>query len=122
MSRPATLYEAAPIRACTVQVQATSRACQPRRSRKLLDPWLWQYVRTHLTQGCSPAQIAGRLRRAYPDDMSKQLSAETIYAGLYVLPRGTQRSAAHCWPRCVRRVRPLALGRKALIDAARFPT
>ena len=52
-----------------------------------------QYVRTHLTQGCSPEQIAGRLRRAYPDDMSKQLSAETIYAGLYVLPRGTQRSA-----------------------------
>ncbi len=71
----------------------TSRACQPRRSRKLLGPWLWQYVRTHLTQGCSPEQIAGRLRRAYPDDMSKQRSAETIYAGLYVLARGTQRSA-----------------------------
>ena len=71
---------------------ATGRACQPRRPRKLLAPWLWQYVRIHLAKGCSPEQIAGRLQRADPDDMRTQLSAETIYAGLYVLPRGTLRS------------------------------
>ena len=81
-----------PYRACTAHTLATGRACQPRRPRKLLDPWLWQYVRTHLAEGCSPEQIAGRLRHAYPDDMQKHLSAETIYAGLYVLPRGTLRS------------------------------
>jgi transposase, IS30 family len=81
-----------PYRAGTAQTQAAPRACQPRRSRKLLDPWLWQYVRTQLAEGCSPEQIAGRLRRAYPDDRRKQLSAETIYVGLYVLPRGTLRS------------------------------
>lgn len=81
-----------PYRACTAQRLATARAQQPRRPRKLLDPWLWQYVRTHLSRGCSPEQIAGRLRRAYPDDMRKRLSTETIYAGLYVLPRGTLRS------------------------------
>ena len=81
-----------PYRACTAQVQAVTRARQPRRPRKLLDPWLWQYVRTHLAEGCSPEQIAGRLQRAYPDDMRKQLSTETIYVGLYVLPRGTLRS------------------------------
>ena len=81
-----------PYRACTAHAQAATRACQPRRPRKLLDPWLWQYVRTHLAHGCSPEQIAGRLRRAYPDDMRKRLSAETIYAGLYILPRGTLRS------------------------------
>jgi transposase, IS30 family len=81
-----------PYRACTAQVQAAARAYQPRRPRKLLDSWLWQYVRTHLAEGCSPEQIAGRLQRAYPDDMSKHLSAETIYVGLYVLPRGTLRS------------------------------
>ena len=81
-----------PYRACTAQVQATARARQPRRPRKLLDPWLWQYVRTQLAEGCSPEQIAGRLQRAYPDDMRKQLSAETIYVGLYVLPRGALRS------------------------------
>ena len=81
-----------PYRACTAHTLASARARQPRRSRKLLNPWLWQYVRTHLGQGCSPEQIAGRLRREYPDDMQKHLSTETIYVGLYVLPRGTLRS------------------------------
>ncbi|MEP6934692.1 MAG: helix-turn-helix domain-containing protein, partial [Nitrospirota bacterium] len=52
-----------PYRACTAQRLAAARARQPRRARTLLDPWLWQYVRTHLGQGCSPEQIAGRLRR-----------------------------------------------------------
>lgn len=81
-----------PYRACTAQPLAAARARQPRRPRKLLAPWLWQYVRTHLAEGCSPEQIAGRLRREYPDDMQKHLSAETIYVALYVLPRGTLRS------------------------------
>jgi len=81
-----------PYRACTAQVQAAARACQPRRPRKLLDPWLWQFVQEHLTEGCSPEQIAGRLRRTYPDDRQKHLSAETIYVALYVLPRGALRS------------------------------
>ena len=81
-----------PYRSCTAQVQAATRACQPRRPRKLLDPWLWHYVRTSLAEGCSPEQIAGRLRRTYPDDIGRHLSAETIYVGLYVLPRGALRS------------------------------
>ena len=81
-----------PYRACTAQIQAAARARHPRRPRKLLDPWLWQYVKTQLAEGCSPEQIAGRLHRAYPDDMRKHLSTETIYVGLYVLPRGTLRS------------------------------
>ena len=81
-----------PYRACTAHTVATGRARQPRRPRKLLDPWLWQYVREHLAEGYSPEQIAGRLTRAYPDDMRKHLSTETIYAGLYVLPRGMLRS------------------------------
>ena len=53
--------EGQPYRACTAQTLAAARARQPRRSRKLLAPWLWQYVRTHLVRGCSPEQIAGRL-------------------------------------------------------------
>ena len=81
-----------PYRACTAQRLAAARARQPRRPRKLLDPWLWQYVRTHLGQGYSPEQIAGRLRHAYPADMRKRLSTETIYAALYVLPRGSLRT------------------------------
>ena len=80
-----------PYRACTAQTLAAARAHQPRRPRKLLDPWLWRYVSTRLAQRCSPEQIAGRLRREYPDDMRKRLSAETIYVALYVLPRGALR-------------------------------
>jgi len=81
-----------PYRASTAQIQAEARARQPWRPRKLRAPWLWPYVRTHLAEGCSPEQIAGRLRRAYPEDMGKQLSAETIDVGLSVLPRGELRS------------------------------
>lgn len=90
---------------CTAQPQAVSRACQPRRPRKLLDPWLWQHVQTHLARGCSPEQIAGRLRREYPTDMGKQLSAETIYAALYVLPRGHLRTELWATLRQARKAR-----------------
>lgn len=101
-----------PYRACTAQSHATAQAHHPRRIRKLLDPWLWQYVTTQLTQGCSPEQIAGRLRRAYPDDMEKHLSTETIYATLYVLPRGSLRSELLATLRQARKTRrPRARGR-----------
>jgi len=79
-------------RACTAHTLASARARQPRRPRKLHEPWLWAYVQRALRGGYSPEQIAGRLQRTYPDDMRKQLSPETIYAGLYVLPRGTLRT------------------------------
>lgn len=107
-----------PYRACTAHTVATGRACQPRRPRKLWDPWLWQYVQTQLAEGCSPEQIAGRLRRAYPDDMGKRLSTETIYAGLYVLPRGTLRSellAALRQARKARRPRARGIDRRGQI-------
>ena len=100
-----------PYRACTAQTLAATRACQPRRQRKLLTPWLWQYLRTHLAQGCLPEQIAGGLRRAYPDDMGKQLLAETLYVGLYVLPCGTLRRALLAALRQARKARrPRAWG------------
>ena len=101
-----------PYRACSAQIQATARAQHPRRVRKLLDPWLWQHVTTQLTQGCSPEQIAGRLRHLYPGDMSKQLSTETIYTALYVLPRGALRTELLAALRQARKTRrPRARGR-----------
>ena len=109
-----------PYRAGTAQRPAAARARQPRRPRKLAGPWLWQQVRTQLAEGCSPEQIAGRLRRAYPDDMRKHLSAETIYVALYVLPRGALRSELLAALRQARKARrPRARGQT---DAARSPT
>ena len=102
----------------TAQTRAAARARQPRRPRTLLDPWLWQYVRTHLAQGCSPEQIARRLRRAYPGDMQKPLSAETISVGLYVLPRGAlrrERLAALRQARKARRPRARGTDRRGQI-------
>jgi len=81
-----------PYRACTAQTRAIARTKQHWRQRKLLDSWLWQYVRSHLWRGCLPEQIAGRLTREYPHDMQKQCSTETIYAALSALPRGMLRS------------------------------
>lgn len=107
-------------RACTAYTLAAARARQPRRPRKLLDPWLWGYVQIHVVRGCSPEQIAGRLSREYPEDMRKRLSAEIIYVGLYVLPSAL--SGANCWRGCGKPARPAGRVRGGSIDEARFPT
>lgn len=62
---------------------------------------------------------AGRLTREYPHDMQKQCSPETIYAALYVLPRGTLRS--ELLTMLGKPVRPVALGRRGWTAAASFP-
>ena len=68
-------------------------------------------MREHLAEGYSPEQIAGRLQRAYPDDMRKHLSTETIYGGLDVWPRGALRSALVAALRQARKARrPRARG------------
>ncbi len=41
-----------------------------------------------LQQQWSPEQVAGWLRRTYPDDTSRQVSHETIYRTLYIQSRG----------------------------------
>lgn len=58
---------------------------QPRlvRNRRLRE-----YVIKHLRLLWSPEQIAGRLKLAYPDDMSMRASHETIYTYVYCLARG----------------------------------
>ena len=88
---PRTVTRGRPYRACTAHTIAAGRAGPPRRPQTLVDPWLWQYVRSHRGAGCSPEQIAGRLRREYPATMERHLSTEPIYAALSILPRGTLR-------------------------------
>ena len=43
-----------PSRPCTAQTRVTAWARHPRRSRTLVNPWLWQYVRTHLAGAARP--------------------------------------------------------------------
>jgi IS30 family transposase len=71
--------------------RVASERARRRGIRRLADPWLWQYVRSKLLEGWSPEQISHRLRVDYPDDPTKRVSAETIYATLYLTPRGELR-------------------------------
>jgi IS30 family transposase len=78
-------------RASSAHHRARRLARCPRRTRKLHQPWLARHVQTALFEGWSPQQIAARLCRDYPDDMSKRISHETIYAAIYIIPRGELR-------------------------------
>jgi len=52
---------------------------------------LKHYVLEHLNQLWSPEQIAKHLEILYPKNMNMQISHESIYSYLYVLPRGALR-------------------------------
>lgn len=76
----------------TASQAANARKQRSVRTRKLAPGTvLWQIVKTLIRVGWSPEQIAGRLKRMNPDDLSKQVSHETIYAALYALPKGERR-------------------------------
>ena len=50
---------------------------------------LKRYVYRKLRKKWSPAQIAKELKKDYPADMAMRIAPETIYAYLFVLPRGS---------------------------------
>lgn len=60
--------------------------------RKLTNPKLFAEVYEGLKKRWSPEQISMTLRQKYPDDESMQVSHESIYTYIYVLPRGELRS------------------------------
>lgn len=77
-------------RAVCAQYRFQESTHQSRRRRKLeANKRLCEFVLKHLQLRWSPMQIAKRLKILYPDDMQMQISHETIYAYLYVHPRGT---------------------------------
>jgi IS30 family transposase len=55
-------------------------------------PRLWIKVQKLMREGWSPEQIAGKLKRLYPDDPRMRVSHETIYAHIYAHPRGELRT------------------------------
>ena len=89
-------------RATTAQRRAQRCARRARRRRKLVQRWLARYVGMRLMLGWSPQQIAARLKRDYPRDMRKRISHETIYASIYIIPRGQLR---HMLVACLRQHR-----------------
>ena len=77
-------------RAVAAQTMAEERARRPKR-RKLEHRPLHERVEKDLAEKWSPQEIAGRLRREFPDDEAMQVSHETIYRALYVQGRGQLR-------------------------------
>jgi IS30 family transposase len=63
-----------------------------RKNRKIdINKPLKQYVLGQLDQLWSPEQTAKRLKILHPRNMNLQISPESIYSYLYVLPRGALR-------------------------------
>ena len=75
-------------RACQADKAAWCRALRPKRCKLVTNRALARIVAAKLRLLWSPEQIAGWLKRTYPDDESFQVSHETIYRSLFVQARG----------------------------------
>ena len=67
---------------------AWDRARRPKRCKLVTNPALAHIVARQLRLLWSPQQIAGWLKRSYPDDENHQVSHETIYRTLFIQARG----------------------------------
>ncbi len=60
-----------------------------RRRKLVVDSWLHGFVQGKLVQlRWSPEQIACKLKAMHPEDPTRLISHETIYAAIYARPRG----------------------------------
>jgi IS30 family transposase len=78
-------------RATTAHALAHERASRPKPAKLATNLALREIVQDDLTRRFSPEQIAGRLRRRFPEQPEMWVSAETIYQSLYVQSRGALR-------------------------------
>ena len=75
-------------RASHADQAAGDRACRPRACKLVKNRTLAHIVASKLHLEWSPEQIAGWLKRTYPDDENYQVSHETIYRSLFIQARG----------------------------------
>jgi IS30 family transposase len=75
-------------RAAASEQAAWDRALRPKMCKLARHPALSRAVSAKLRRKWSPEQIAGWLRRVFPDEVQKQVSHETIYRSLYIQARG----------------------------------
>ena len=75
-------------RAALADEKAWLRARRPKRCKLANSPRLRQAVARKLRLNWSPEQVAGWLKRAYPEDEFYQVSHETIYRSLFIQARG----------------------------------
>jgi len=75
-------------RAAVADENAWVRARRPKRCKLANNPRLRRTVVGKLRSNWSPEQIAGWLKRAYPENEHYHVSHETIYRSLYIQTRG----------------------------------
>ena len=75
-------------RATLADENAWARSRRPKCCKLATNPRLRQAVARKLRLDWSPEQIAGWLKRTYPEDECNQVSHETIYRSLFVQARG----------------------------------
>ena len=98
--------------------QATwDRAHRPKRCKLAQHRSLAKVVATKLHQQWSPQQIAGWLKRTYPQSEHKRVSHETIYRSLYIQARGVLKKELQAClrtQRAIRRSKQASLKRQGL--------
>jgi IS30 family transposase len=75
-------------RASSAEQAAWQRAHRPKQGKLVVNRALTRVVARQLKRRWSPEQIAGWLKRTYPDDENYQVSHETIYRSLFIQARG----------------------------------
>jgi transposase, IS30 family len=106
-------------RATTAHARAWERASRPKPAKLVVNQRLRAIVQRDLERKYSPEQIAGRLRRAFPDEPEMWVSTETIYQSLYVTSRGAlRRELTKCLRtgRALRKPGPRAVARNRARD------
>lgn len=82
-----------------------TRALRPKSCKLAENPTLAHIVATKLHALWSPEQIAGWLKRTYPDNAGHQVSHETIYRTLYIQTRGALKKELLAYLRRTRSMR-----------------
>jgi IS30 family transposase len=89
---------------------AEQRARRPKQTKLEASARLRERVEEDLEQHYSPEQIAGRLRRDFPEDPEMQVHHETIYRELFVQGRGALRKELYA---CLRSGRARRVTRRS---------
>lgn len=92
-------------RAAQADKRAWDNALRPKRCKLAINHALSRVVERKLRLQWSPEQIAGWLKRTYPEDESNQVSHETIYRSLFVQARGVLKKELQQYLRSRRTIR-----------------
>ncbi len=92
-------------RAAQADQQAWERAKRPKPCKLACYPALSRIIASKLKSFWSPEQIAGWLKRTYPEDESYRVSHETIYRSLFIQARGVLKKELQLYLRSKRSIR-----------------